>query len=54
MEALAGREGLTGEQEVELAELRPKAQQKQKRRKRTRNGTRRERPLPLVLRSWRR
>ncbi|WP_192814557.1 hypothetical protein, partial [Saccharopolyspora spinosa] len=33
LEALAGREGLTGEQEVELAELRPKAQQWRKRNK---------------------
>ncbi|WP_395474348.1 hypothetical protein [Saccharopolyspora spinosa] len=46
---LEGLEGLTEEQEVELAELQPKAQQWRQRR----IGTGWERLLPIVLWSWR-
>ncbi len=54
LEALKEQGPLTEEQEAELAELQPKAQQKQKRRIMTRSGTRRERLLLPVLWSWRR
>ncbi|WP_395474271.1 hypothetical protein [Saccharopolyspora spinosa] len=54
MEALKGRGLLTEAEEAELAELRPKAQQRQKQKEGTRSGTRRERLLPPVLWSWRR
>ncbi|WP_394378013.1 hypothetical protein [Saccharopolyspora spinosa] len=54
LEALAERGPLTVEQEAELAELRPKAQQKQKKNEEDASGTGRERLLSPVLRSWRR
>ncbi|WP_395474350.1 hypothetical protein [Saccharopolyspora spinosa] len=55
LEALAERGPLTVEQEAELAELRPKAQQKQKKNEEdAKSGTGRERLLSPVLRSWRR
>ncbi|WP_395474488.1 hypothetical protein [Saccharopolyspora spinosa] len=55
LEALAERGPLSEEQEAELAGLRPKAQQqRQKKRKGTRSGTRRQWPLLIGLRNWRR
>ncbi|WP_395474423.1 hypothetical protein [Saccharopolyspora spinosa] len=53
LEALAERGPLTVEQEAELAELQPKAQQWKKKKEETGNGTGQERLLLPVLRSWR-
>ncbi|WP_395474493.1 hypothetical protein [Saccharopolyspora spinosa] len=53
LEELAARGPLTGEQEAELAELRPKAQRSQKKKERRRIVTRRERLLLIGLRCWR-
>ncbi|WP_395474482.1 hypothetical protein [Saccharopolyspora spinosa] len=54
MEELAGRVQLREEQEAELAELRPKAQQWRKRKKRNADRYRVETLLPIGLRCWRR
>ncbi|WP_395474296.1 hypothetical protein [Saccharopolyspora spinosa] len=54
LEALAERGPLTVEQEAELAELRPKAQQWQKQKEEKADRYREERAAAAVLRSWRR
>ncbi len=54
LEELAEQGPLTVEQEAELAELRPKAQQKQKQKDYDAERLQEERLLPPGLRSWRR